>query len=116
LAKSSDNTYVEEIVNSIKSAASQQPRKRSAISMYKEINKERLTGDFSIQWSTVPTDISQKQRLPKYNEFVQTSWKKESQTYRDEVERNALKEHEIAICDWKEKIKSFKGTPEEFER
>jgi hypothetical protein len=107
---------VEEIVNSIKSAASQQPRKRSAITMYMEINKEKLTGDFAIQWSGVQNDIPQKKRLPKYNEFVQTCWKNESQRYRDEIEKNAQEEHDIAIRDWKERLESFKGTPVEFER
>jgi hypothetical protein len=113
LAKSSDHTYVEEIVNSIKSAASQQPRKRSAVTMYRERNKERLTRDFR---SAVQIDLSQKNRLAKYTEFVQTCWKKESQTYRDEIERNAQEEHDIALRDWKEKIEGFKGSPGDFKK
>jgi hypothetical protein len=116
LAKSSDHTYVEEIVNSIKSAASQQPRKRSAVTMYREKNKEKLTGEFSAQWSAVKNDNSVQKRLPKYNEFVQTSWKKESQSYREEIEKSAQEEHEIALCEWKEKVEGFKGTPDEFKR
>jgi hypothetical protein len=116
LAKSSDHTYVAEIVNSIKSAASQQPRKRSAITVYMEKNKEKLSSEFSLQWSAVQNDVSHKRRLPKYCEFVQTSWKKEDQSYRDEIERNTQEKYDIAKREWKEKIETFNGTPEDFER
>jgi hypothetical protein len=81
-----------------------------------EKNKEKLTGDFAIHWSSVQNEVSHKKRLPKYYEFVQTHWKKESQTYRDEIERNAQEEYNIAFREWKERIENFKGTPEEFER
>lgn len=116
LAKSPDRTYVAEIVNSIKSAASVQPRKRSALSLYMEKNKDKLGSDFSVHWSAVQNDLTPKQRLPKYNEFAQACWKKEPQTYREEMEKEALIEHEKAHREWKEKIETFKGTPEEFER
>ena len=116
LAKSSDRTYVAEIVNSIKTAASVQPRKRSAVTIYMERNKEKLTGEFATHWSAVQNDLSQKKRLPKYNEFVQTCWKKESQSYRDEIERDTQEDHKNAIREWKEKIESINGTPEEFKR
>lgn len=114
MAKSSDRTYVAEIVNSIKSAASVQPRKRSALSIYMEKNKDKITSDFAVQWSTVP--LTPKQRLPKYNEFAQACWKKEPNTYREEMEKEAQIEHENANREWKEKIETFKKTPEEFER
>ena len=116
LAKSSDRTYAAEIVDSIKSAASLQPRKRSAVSLYIEKNKEKLTTEFAIHWSALQNDLSPKKRLPKYNEFVQTSWKKEPQACRDEMEREAQQEHENAVREWKEKIETFDGTPEAFER
>ena len=116
LAKSSDRTYVAEIVNSIKSAASQQPRKRSAVTVYIEQNKEKITSEFAVHWSALQKDTSQKQRLPKYNEFVQTCWKNEPQSYRDEMEKAAQEEHEKANREWKEKIESFNGAPEDFER
>ena len=116
LAKSSDRTYVAEIVNSIKSAASLQPRKRSAVNLYIEKNKDKITTEFAIHWSSVQNDHSPKKRLPKYNEFVQMCWKKEPQTYRDEMERDAQEEHDKAISEWKEKIETFNGTPEDFER
>ena len=116
MAKSSDRTYVAEIVNSIKSAASQQPRKRSAVTVYIEENKDKITSEFAIHWSALQNDSSQKQRLPKYNEFVQTCWKNEPQSYREEMEKTAQEEHEKAIRDWKEKIENFNGVPEDFER
>jgi hypothetical protein len=116
LAKSSDRTYVAEIVDSIKSAASLQPRKRSAISMYMEKNKDKLTSQFAIHWSAVQNDLSQKKRLPMYNDFVQTCWKKEPQIYRDETERDVQKEHDNAVRKWKEKIETFNGAPEDFKR
>lgn len=116
LGKSSDRSYVAEIVNSIKSAASVQPRKRSALSIYIETNKDKLSSEFAVHWSAVQNDLSQKKRLPKYNEFVQACWKKEPQAYRDEIEKEALIEHEKANREWKEKIESFNGTAEEFER
>jgi hypothetical protein len=116
LAKSSDRSYVAEIVNSIKSAASVQPRKRSALSLYMEKNKETLTSDFAVEWLAVQKDLTPKQRLPKYNEFAQACWKNESKTCRDEMEKEALTEHENAIREWKDKVDTFKGTPEEFER
>lgn len=81
-----------------------------------EKNKDKLTGEFSIQWSAVPNDQSQKKRLPKYYEFVQTCWKKETQKYRDEIERETQEEHDKATREWKEKNESFNGTPEDFER
>lgn len=114
LGKSSDRTYVAEIVNSIKSAASAQPRKRSAVSVYIEKNKEKLTSEFTAQWSGV--DLSPKNRLPKYNEFCQACWKKEPQEYRDEVEKEARIEHENALGEWKGKRESFNGSAEDFER
>jgi hypothetical protein len=116
LGKTSERTYVSEIINSIKTAASSQPRKRTAISLYMERYKEKLTGEFDIHWSAVQNEVSHKKRLPKYYEFVQTSWKKESQTYRDEIETETQEEHEKAVREWKEKIETFNGTPEEFER
>jgi hypothetical protein len=116
LAKSSDHTYVEEIVNSIKSAASQQPRKRSALTMYMEQNKERFTREFAVHWSAVQNNVSQKKRLSMYYEFVKTCWKNETQSYRNEIEKNAQEEHDVANREWKEKIESFKGTPEGFKR
>jgi hypothetical protein len=81
-----------------------------------EKNKERLTGEFAIHWADLQKDISQKKRLPKYYELIQTCWKKESQSYREELERNAQEEHDIAIREWKEKLEGFKGTPEDFKR
>jgi hypothetical protein len=116
LAKSSDRTYVAEIVNSIRSAASVQPRKRSAFSMYMEKKKEKLSGDFNAHWSGVQNNLSPKKRLPKYNEFAQACWKKETQSYRDEMEKEALTEHEKAHREWKEKLETFNGTAEDFER
>ena len=116
MAKSSDRTYAEEIINSIKSAASLRPRKRSAISVYMERNKEKLASEFTILWSAVEKDLSPKKRLPKYTEFVQTCWKKEPQTYRDEIENDVQEEHDNAIREWKEEIESFNGTPEDFKR
>jgi hypothetical protein len=116
LGKSSDRSYVAEIVNSIKSAASVQPRKRSALSMYMDEKKDIISSEFSVHWSAVHSDLSQKKRLPKYNEFAQTCWKKEPQAYRDEMEKEAQKEHENATREWKEKIETFNGSAEEFER
>jgi hypothetical protein len=118
LAKSNDRSYVAEIVDSIKSAASVQPRKRSAVSFYMEKNKERLSTEFADHWSAVQKNVSSKklERLPKYNEFVQICWKKETQTYRDELEREAQEEHENALRDWKEKVETFTGRPEDYER
>jgi hypothetical protein len=107
---------VAEIINSIKSAASVQPRKRTAVNLYMERNKEKLTSEFDLHWSTVQSDLSQKKRLPKYLEFVQSSWKKESQEYRDDMETETQGEHDKAVRDWKEKFETFNGTPEEFER
>lgn len=51
-----------------------------------------------------------------YYEFVKTCWKNETQSYRDEIEKNAQEEHDVANREWKEKIESFKGTPEGFKR
>jgi hypothetical protein len=116
LAKSSDRTYVAEIVNSIKSAASVQPTERSALGMYMEKNKDKISSDFTGQWSVEENTLTPKQCLPKYNKFAQACWKKETQTYRDEMKKEAQSEHKNAIRDWKGKIESFKGTPEEFER
>ena len=116
LAKSSDRSYIAEIVNSIKSAATIQPRKRSAISVYMETNREKLTKEFTIQWSAVQNELSQKKRLPKYSEFVQARWKNESQSNRDKIERDVQQEHEKAIREWKEKIESFNRAPEDFQR
>lgn len=79
-----------------------------------EKNKDKITSDFAVQWSTVP--LTPKQRLPKYNEFAQACWKKEPNTYREEMEKEAQIEHENANREWKEKIETFKKTPEEFER
>jgi len=81
-----------------------------------EKNKEKLTSEFGIHWSAVQNDVSQKKRLPKYYEYVQTCWKKESETYREEMEKETQDEHDIACREWKEKIESFNGTPEDFER
>ena len=84
--------------------------------MYMEKNKEKLTIEFTIQWSAVQNDLSQKNGLLKYTEFIQTCWKKETQSYRDEMERDVQEEHDNAIREWKEKIETFNGTPEDFER
>jgi hypothetical protein len=84
--------------------------------MYMEKNKEKLTSEFAIHWSAVQDDLSQKKRLPKYNEFVQTYYKRETQSYHDEMERDVQEEHDNAIREWKEKIETFNGTPEDFER
>lgn len=81
-----------------------------------ERNKEKLAKDFDQLWSAVEKEVTQKKRLPKYLEFAQRCWKNENQTYRDELERDAQVEHEKALRDWKEKIETFNGTPEEFER
>ena len=81
-----------------------------------EKNKEKLTSEFSLQWSAVQNDVSQKKRLPKYYEFALTCWKNESESYREEMEKETQDEHDIAIREWKEKIKTFNGTPDEFER
>ena len=116
MAKTPDRSYVAEIVNSIKSAASVQPRKRSALTIYTEKNKDKINSEFAILWSAVQKDLSPKKQLPKYNEFAQTCWKKESQSYRDEIEKEALMEHEKANQEWKEKLETFNGTPEEFEK
>ena len=61
-----------------------------------EKNKDKLSSEFAVHWSAVEKDLSPKKRLSKYNEFVQTSWKKEDQSYRDEVEKEAQDEHENA--------------------
>ena len=116
LAKSSDHSYVAEIINSIKMAASQQPRKRSAVSIYIEEKKEKLNHDFAIYWSGIEKSLAPKNRLPKYHEFVQRCWKKEDESYREEMERAAHEEHEKALREWKEKIETFNGSPEDFER
>ena len=79
-------------------------------------NKEKLAKDFDQLWSAVEKEVTQKKRLPKYLEFAQRCWKNENQTYRDKLERDAQVEHEKALRDWKEKIETFNGTPEEFER
>jgi len=81
-----------------------------------EKKKEKLTTEFTVHWSTVEKDLSQKKRLPKYTEFVQTCWKNETQPYRDEIEREAQEEHDNAHREWKEKIETFNGTPEDYER
>jgi hypothetical protein len=38
------------------------------------------------------------------------------ETYRDELEREAQEEHENALHDWKEKVETFTGHPEDYER
>ena len=81
-----------------------------------EKNKEKLTKEFDIQWSAVQNEVSQKTRLPKYYEFAQASLKKESDSYRVELEAETQAEHEKAVEDWKGKIETFNGTPEEFKR
>ena len=118
MGKSNDHTYVAEIVDSIKAAASVQPRKRSAVTLYMEKNKERFSTEFADHWSAVQNNVSSKklERLPKYNEFIQTCWRKETQSYREELEREAQEEHENALRDWKEKVETFNGRPEDYER
>ena len=116
MAKSSDRTYVAEIINSIKSAATPQPRKRSALTLYMERNKDKLTSEFGIQWSAVQNDESQRKRLPKYFEFAQTCWKNEPQTFRDEMEKESQDEHDNASREWRAKIESFNGSLEDFEK
>jgi hypothetical protein len=116
LAKSSDRSYVAEIINSIKTAASQQPRKRSAISIYIEEKKESLTREFAVHWKDLEKDVTQKNRIRKYQEFVQGCWKKEEESYREQLERVAQEEHEKAHREWKDKIETFSGSPEDFER
>ena len=81
-----------------------------------EKKKDKLTKEFDIQWSTVQNEVSQKTRLPKYYEFAQACLKKESESYRVELEAETQAEHEKAVEDWKGKIETFNGTPEEFKR
>ena len=81
-----------------------------------EKNKEKLTKEFDIQWSAVQNEVSQKTRLPKYYEFAQGCLKKESESYRVELEAETQADHEKAMEDWKGKIETFNRTPEEFKR
>jgi hypothetical protein len=75
-----------------------------------------MSSEFAVHWSAVQSDLSQKKRLPKYNVYAQTCWKNESQAYRDEMEKEAQNEHENATREWKEKIETFNGTAEDFEK
>lgn len=85
--------------------------------MYMEKNKEKLTREFSIHWSSVENNVSPKKHLLKYYKLCSIKLEKiETQTYHDEMEKETQIEHDSASHEWKKKIETFHGTPLEFER
>jgi len=88
------------------------PRKKSALMIYGDLNKESIKATFDPLWESVKGTMTNSQRIQMWSKHVKACWEKEMPEVRDKIMKQADKESEKAVADWRKKA-SFTGSPED---
>lgn len=80
--------------------------------MYSELyGKTKLKAQFDPVWDSVRSTVQAKDRLKMWNDFVRTSWEKETEEVKEHVKQEAEAEHKKALADWNKRTE-FSDTAE----
>ena len=88
------------------------PRKKSALMAYCDLNKERIKVTFDPLWESIKDTMVPSQRIRMWNRHVKAFWEEETPEVREEITKQADKESEEALADWRKKA-LFTGSPED---
>ena len=88
------------------------PRKKSALMAYSDLNKESIKVTFNLLWESIKSTMVPSQRIRIWNKHVKACWEKETPEVQEEISKQADKESEKALADWRKKA-LFTGSPED---
>jgi len=108
---------VQEILEALQDMAAVRPRKQTALHLYSSQNyKSKFKKPFDKLWNTIKHNIPKPLRINASNKFVRATWNKETEDFREAVEKETEDIYKKELKEYKNDTAWTPCTAEEYDR